>query len=221
MKIIFVILFFLNISFFTSLYAQDSLLVNKKYFEDQVYFSVGYNSLLNKPDTFISSGLSSAIHFGFIKDIPINNKRTIAIGTGLGYGYENFKNNLRLHDNQFEYITTDYLKNKTEWHQIEFPIELRYRNSTPTVYKFWRVYAGFKVAYIFSAKAIYQDESIRTSTNYQSKIEAWQFGPQLSVGYNSLNLYLYKNLNPFFKENNLSELATIKQLQFGLIVYMF
>lgn len=50
----------------------DTTQVDQKYREDQFYISLTYNLLSNKPNKVTQSGFSSGIHFGFIRDIPIN-----------------------------------------------------------------------------------------------------------------------------------------------------
>ena len=42
---------------------------------------------------------------------------------------------------------------------IEMPIEFRWRNSTASSYKFWRIYAGAKLGYVAGArsKAVFEN----------------------------------------------------------------
>ena len=62
----------------------DSTKIDTRYREDQFYVSVTYNLLNNKPSGMSQSGFSSGFHLGFIRDMPINDKRNLAIGIGLG-----------------------------------------------------------------------------------------------------------------------------------------
>ncbi len=88
------VLFFL---FSLSLQAQnDSAFVDNKYLEDQIYFNLTYIQMLNLPDRISQSGFSFGLGGGFIKDFPLNKRRNIALGAGLGYGLNNYYFNVKL-----------------------------------------------------------------------------------------------------------------------------
>ena len=59
----------------------DSIQISDAYLEDQLYISVSYNSLKNQPDGIKDSGVSYGVSTGFIKDIPLNEKRNFGIGS--------------------------------------------------------------------------------------------------------------------------------------------
>jgi len=205
--------------------AQDSLLVGKTYFEDQIYFSISNNSLTKKPDGLVQKGISTAMQLGVIKDVPINKEGSLAIGVGLGYSFNTYKQNLKINANESSYalIYDLYDTNRIETHSIEIPIELRVRlTSTPTVYRFWRIYFGGKISYVFASKSIFSDEQEDVIVKNISNINKWQYGPQLAVGYNALNIYLFYNIKPIFIANN-GELSIkqIKSLSFGFKFYVF
>jgi len=218
--------FFSNIAL---CFGQDSLLVNKKYLEDQIYVGINYNILQNKPEFLQQKGISINYQLGFIKDLPLNKKGTIALGIGLGYAYNKFNQTLKINDGtpEFSVITDDdYSKNKFETHAIEIPFEIRIRKSSPTVYKFWRIYAGAKIAYVFSSRSIYKNvdssEIIKlTPIPYLNK---WQYGPQISFGYGTWNIYTFFNLNQLFNEAPISERVDVNQMKsfkIGLQFYIF
>ena len=81
-------------------YTQENL---QKYREDQIYFSVYYNSLGNNLDNFKENKFSSSFNFGFIRDIPLSKSGKFAIGVGLGVGINAFNNNMKL-SNSNSYI---------------------------------------------------------------------------------------------------------------------
>ena len=57
----------------TSVFSQkDSISINQKYWEDQLYVNVTYNILNNQPDDIDANEVSYGIALGYIKDIPLN-----------------------------------------------------------------------------------------------------------------------------------------------------
>ena len=210
----------------TNIHAQDSLLVNKKYFEDQLYFGITNNVLINKPENVEQKGLSSATQIGVIKDISLNKRGNIALGIGLGYSFNTYKQNIKIPNNHItsqSVILDKFDFNRIETHSIEIPIEMRIRlTSTPTIYKFWRIYLGGKIGYIFSSRSLYKKGDVSIKTQNLSNLRKVQFGPQISVGYNALNIYAFYNMQRSFLED--IDNATISQinfLSFGLQFYLF
>ena len=72
---------------------QDTLVikVDSLYREDQFYFSITYNTLIHKPLGLSQSKFSSGLSLGFLRDMPINKNRTIAIASGIGLTYNNLE----------------------------------------------------------------------------------------------------------------------------------
>lgn len=198
------------------------------YREDQFYFGVTYNLLSNLPKDMSQNGFSSGFHLGFIRDMPINKKRTIAFGLGLGYSANSFNQNLLVSkDNQREYNyevigNSSFSKNKFSMHLVEIPFEIRWRTSTADEYKFWRIYTGVKLGYVFSTTSKFNGSPQDIKLNNIDDFEKIQYGLTLSVGYNTFNAYLYYALNPIFKKeakiNN--EPIDLKAIKIGLIFYI-
>jgi hypothetical protein len=209
-----------------SAYTQDSILIGKKYKEDQIYLRLTYNILLSKPKPVIQKGLSLGFHTGFIKDIALSENGKWALGVGLGYAYDKHQSNILIDatETNFTILEVDYKKNKFETHAIELPIELRFRTSTDTNYKFWRIYVGGKVAYNFATKSVYKDDDQKFKVSPLQTISKWQYGPQLSVGYSTWNLYMYWDASSIFKEAPQIETFdpnTVSSLKVGLQFYIF
>lgn len=214
---------FLILLFFTSfLSAQsDSTVVDHKYLEDQVYFNLSYIQLLNLPDEISQSGFSFGLYGGFIKDLPLNPRRNIGLGLGLGYGFSNYYFNVNLP--VVEPVTTEpttIKNNKILLHKVEVPVELRFRNSTSTRYKFWRFYPGVKFAYVFA-----QNTSYGKNLDFEGDImdvTDFIYGFTFSAGYNKWNLQLYYGLNDLLtgNANNDFDIA-INDFRIGLIFYIF
>ncbi|ETN94432.1 porin family protein [Zhouia amylolytica] len=226
-----VILFFILFNVVSS-HAQelDSLLnraPDTKYLEDQFYIGIGYNALLNKPEGIKQSSLSYGLHFGFIKDIPLNQKRNIALGVGLGYAVNSFYENLMAYKENgvvlYDRIpdSVDFKRNKIESHSIDFPLELRFRTSDTQTHSFWRVHTGLKIRYAFANRSRYIDEESHISFD-NPDVNKLQYGAYLSVGYNTWNVYVQYQLNDLFDNAITSEGEPIAMnvLHLGLIFYI-
>ncbi|MBS9774170.1 MAG: PorT family protein [Tenacibaculum sp.] len=193
---------------------KDSLKVDDKYWEDQLYVNITYNTFKTQPKKTSLSLFSYGISAGYIKDIPLNKRRSWATGIGLGYGYNYYTHKL-------------YFKNSnTYWngfreHNIEFPIQLRWRNSNATTYSFWRIYAGVRLSYNFSNKLKYSIGNKEYSSKNISNYNEFQTGLELSIGYNAFNFYIYYGLTPMYKNMFVDkEKINNRAIKFGLIFYL-
>ncbi|SFS46769.1 porin family protein [Lutibacter maritimus] len=217
-----IILFF--ISFFSVKAQVENDSIDTKYLEDQIYLSLVYNILNEKPSTISQNGFSGGIALGFIKDLPINETRNIGFGVGLGYSYAVYIQNLKItSDNNLAIasVATDYNVNRFRTHAIELPIEFRWRNSTPTKYKFWRIYGGVKVLYAFAFNATYKDAETVINAKNISEFNQLQSGLFISAGYSTWNLYIYYGLTPIFKGLDLDgKKLDLKEINVGLKFYI-
>ena len=202
--------------------------VDDKYREDQIYFGVFYNSLINSPTDLNQNKFSSSINLGFIRDIPLNKSRNFGIGLGLGYSNSSFHNNLKFSNtnNQLDAkIISDldsFTKNKWVLNELELPFEIRWRTSTPENYKFWRIYFGLKTSYIINSKVRYESPS-NNQTIRDLPFNNFQSGFTLNAGNNTWNLGVYLGLQPLFDEEftkNHINFKNIKQFKVGLIIYI-
>lgn len=205
----------------------ESNSVNPRYLEDQFYFGITYNFLLNQPEGVNQQNLSYGLQGGFIKDIPFNSDRTIGIGIGLGLGLNTYYSNIRatkqLGEIQYDIINEAefYKRSKLETHSIELPFEFRWRNSTDSEYKFWRIYAGVKFAYVYDARSKFVSEEQKISfSNPDAK--NLQYGLTLNFGYNSFNAHIYYSLTNLFDDNVAlgQESIEMRPLRIGLIFYI-
>lgn len=216
--LIYFVFFFINLS------AQEGNTGDVNYLEDQVYLSMTYNILKNKPATITQNGLSGGISVGFIKDIPLNAERNFGLGIGVGYAYNAYIQNLKIsRPNQITLFeqAQNYESNRLKIHSIEVPIEIRWRNSTPEKYKFWRIYGGVKVSYLFSVKSTYKDEIVTISTNNIPELNKFQYGLILAAGYSTWNAHVYYGLNPLFKDIEFKDKTfDLNNFKIGLKFYM-
>ena len=196
----------------------------QKYREDQIYFSLYYNSLGSELDNFKENKFSSSFNIGFIRDIPISKSGKFALGLGVGYGTNSFNNNMKLSSNNqslYELLSNRDAptKNTFNFSEIQFPLEIRWRNSSPSNYKFWRIYAGLKYSKVIQS-AFKHDSSQKKYKSTNLPINLDQLGFTLNVGYNTWNIGLYKSLRPFFNKNIQSLPQGLEQFKVGLIFYI-
>ncbi|WP_353776894.1 outer membrane beta-barrel protein [Winogradskyella sp. 3972H.M.0a.05] len=207
----------------------DSTAVDNKYREDQFYISTTYNLLGNKPSGVSQRGFSTGFHLGFIRDMPINERRNFAIGLGIGVSSNSYNNNILVsEDNQgVNYTLIDdtdasFSRNKLTTYLIEVPLEFRWRTSTSTVYKFWRIYTGFKFGYVVYNTTKFRGSLGNIDTSGISDVNRIQYGITLSAGYSTFNFHLYYSLNNIFKDEAKLNDQTIgiNAVKIGLIVYI-
>ena len=220
-------LLFFGIVLGLNVLAQDVKPFDKKYLEDQFYVGVTYNFLLNMPHDITQRNLSYGLQTGFIRDIPLNQDRTIALGIGLGYAVNSYYSNLlateAINGVDYSVLVSDtiYKRNKVETHMLEMPFEFRWRNSTASEYKFWRIYTGFKLGYVVGGRSKYVANNGKQSF-YNKDIRKFHYGLTFNFGYNTFNIHAYYSLNSLFNDDVLidGEPIAMKPLRIGLIFYI-
>ena len=209
-----------------SLYAQkDSLELGEKYLEDQLYFSVVYNQLYNQPNIVIGSGFSYGLHTGYIKDISLVKSGRLALGIGIGYGFDSFHHGYKItKQNNTVIIDVDPAINVVSTFKLQslkFPIEIRWRTSNANKYKFWRIYTGFKISYNLKNSFEYITNNVLNTYNNIERFNKIHYGLTLAAGYSTFNFSLYYGLTPLFKTaTSGTNPINTKVLKLGLIFYI-
>lgn len=210
---------------------QDSMSVDKRYLEDQFYAGITYNFMLGLPDDVSQRNFSYGLQSGFIKDIPLNEKRNIGFGVGLGLGLNTYYTNIRaieVGDNiqyQLPSEDLDVKRSKIETHLVELPLEFRWRNSNASEYNFWRVYAGLKLSYVINARskfvADFNDQSYKSTFN-NNDVRRLKYGITLNFGYHNFNMHLYYSLTGLLNDDVTinDEAFKIRPLRIGFIFYI-
>lgn len=200
--------------------------IDSLYREDQFYFGVTYNQLMSIPRGFSQEGISTGVHLGFLRDMPVNKNRTVAIAIGAGISYNKYHTNMVVSEvgseRSYEFVDANsFDRNKMEQVFVDVPIEFRWRNSTPESHKFWRVYAGFKVRYLALSKTKYVGQDTITIFN-NDDFNKIQYGPSLSFGFNTWNFHAYYGMNSLLKETKNTEGNPVdfKTLNIGLMFYI-
>lgn len=202
----------------------------KNYREDQFYASVTYNLLNEKPQGIAQNGFSSGFHFGFIRDMPINDRRNFAIGLGLGISTNSYnQKELLIEDANNEIMfsvidESDYniSKNKFTTYLVEVPLEIRWRTSTAEDFNFWRIYTGFKVGYLLYNSTKFKSDIKNEKLSNIDSFNKFQYGLTLSAGYSTWNFHVYYGLNEIFDDNSKLNNASLdmKSLKIGLMFYL-
>lgn len=213
--------------------AQDSLAVIQqdfKYREDQFYAALTYNVILGLPSGISQSGVSGGIQFGFLRDMPFNKKRSLAFALGAGLALDRYNQNLFIGDNTEQsslFIALDdavnYNTNRFTTAAIEIPFQFRWRTSTPTQYKFWRIYTGVKFGYVYWYRSFFSQPNNEIGQTNIPEFNNLQMALNLSAGYSTFNFYVQYQLTPFFEnaflENTTQQIA-FTPLKLGIIFYI-
>lgn len=201
--------------------------VDSLYREDQFYIGLTYNILANRPNGVSQNSFSSGVHFGVLRDFPINKNRTFAIAPGIGFSFNNYKQNLIIqkNNNLISYAipssTINLDKNNLALYFIDVPIEIRWRNSTPQSHIFWRVYTGLKFSYLVlnQSKAVTQNQTFRVNNN--PDFNKFQYGAYIAAGRNTWNFYGYYGFQNVFKNGNVNgESIKMNAVNIGLMFYI-
>lgn len=240
MKRFFILFFMINMSL-PSVFAQrdiegklqsipDSvpMVIDSLYREDQFYLGLSFNLITNKPNQISQSGFSGGLQAGFTRDIPLNKRRNIALAAGLGWAINSYSHNLfigedtngqtifRSLNDDIEY---DYSRFTTQL--IEAPIEFRWRTSTPETYKFWRIYAGLRLGYIYHFKSSFSQSGNKMVQTDVPELDRFRMGATFTFGYNTFNFHVYYSLNSLFPDGELDgERLDVSMFRLGLMFYI-
>lgn len=209
---------------------RDSLkIIDEHYREDQFYAAITYNLLSKKPGDLSQSGFSSGYHIGFIRDMPFNERRNLAVGIGLGLSSNSYNQSLLIteSDGVLSYNLLDeneinYSKNKFTTYLVEMPFEFRWRTSTPAEYDFWRIYTGFKLGYIVFNSSKFVGDTGKIRLYNIEDVNRFQYGLTLSAGYSTISFQIYYGLNSLF--NNSAKVddkpIDLTAIKMGLMFYI-
>ena len=215
--------------------AQDNLLptiTDDKYREDQFYAGFSYSMLDQLPKGMRLRGLSGALQFGYLRDMPINKKRTLAIAAGVGLNFNRYGQNLFIgKDSNGDFIyrilgkegPIKYSSNRLGTYVVELPVQFRWRASSADKYQFWRIYGGVSLGYIYRSQSTFKQAGNKVVVTNIPEIEKWRWSANLSFGYNKINFYAKYDINNLFQKDTYTtdgSLLEIKPLQFGFIFYI-
>lgn len=203
--------------------------VDSIYREDQFYLGFTYNVLANAPKGVRVRGLSGGIQGGFLRDMPINKRRNVAIAVGVGLVYDQFGHNFFVGKDDsgnavFRVLGEgiDYDQNKFRMGIIELPVEFRWRTSTPTDYRFWRIYAGGRLGYAYYYKSSFRQANNRVVVTDIPEFKPLRIMATLGVGYSTFNFFAAYNFNSFFENAKTEDdqLVEFGAWKFGIMFYI-
>ena len=203
--------------------------VDSTYREDQIYFGLTFNFITDRPQFMDQNGFSAGLSGGFIRDIPFNKNRNFGIGVGLGLAFDSFGQNLFIGEDDngetiFRNLSQDnveYDSNRFNTFLIEAPIQFRWRTSDFSSYKFWRIYAGLKLGYIYHFRSVFKQSDNIVKQSDVPELERFRLGASFTFGYGTFNFQIYYGLNPFFDNASVEgETFGVSALRVGLMFYI-
>ena len=201
--------------------------IDSSYREDQFYVGFSFNLITERPSTISQESFSGGMHLGFIRDFPLNERRNVAIGLGLGWSIASYGQNLFIGESNDGTIfrslddDLDYSTNRFTTQLIELPLEFRWRTSTRQTYKFWRIYSGLKLGYMYNFRSNYKDSDTQVIINDIPELNRLRLGATFTFGYNTFNFQFYYALTPFFQDAMVDEEELgLSTLKIGLTFYI-
>ncbi|NEV92567.1 PorT family protein [Psychroflexus sp. YR1-1] len=231
MKIISLCVF---LGFFCSSVAQEKLswlrenATDSLYREDQFYVGFSFNFLSDLPENVEQSGFSGGLIFGFIRDMPINKRRNLSFGLGLGFNLNTYGQNLLIREGEdgndlFTPIDSDraYDTNRFTTNLIEIPFEFRWRSSDFDKLSFWRVYLGVRFGYVLSSKSVFNGPDESFSYRSINAINEFRSNAKLTFGYGAVNFFVDLSLNSVFdgEIDSSNEEVGIRPIKAGLTFF--
>jgi hypothetical protein len=228
------IVFFLFLLSFFFGFAQDkptaeiqSTKIDSLYREDQFYIGVTYNLLKNVPVGFSNDKFSTGFSAGFLRDMPINKNRNLAIAPGLGLTFNNYSQNIGITTTNATPVyvvltdVTSYSNNKFSQLFVDVPLEFRWRGSTFENHNFFRIYGGVKLSYLIYNRSLLRSGKGDSIIVNNPDINKLVYGAYFAAGYGGANLYIYYGLNSIFKTAQIAGTKVdMKSLNIGLIFYI-
>lgn len=222
-KVIFIFLAFSSLVTFSQ---RDSLPSGHRYAEDQLYITITYNQFFKRPIGIGGSDFSYGFSGGFIKDFILNKRGSFAFALGVGYNFDFLNHKLKIEELNGATVAGNANaidNNEARIHNLEFPVEIRFRSSNTNIYEFWRFYMGVKFSYNIANKFEYLDANTNSTVGYTnvSLYKKLQYGLTFSGGYGPVNLYFYYQLTPMFENLNYNNSSVdTALLKFGIIFYI-
>ena len=216
--------FLFSLLFLNQLSFTQSNESKEDYREDQFFFGSSYFIQTQPIDEFKQNGFSGNFQLGFIRDFPLNDSSTKAIGIGFGYERNFFTSNIQPVESSsnidYRIVVSRFLesKNKISFSSLVIPLEYRWRRSSIDQYKFWRIYSGFKLKKNFP---LYSNPSYGSEITIDD-VEDWTTSIYINAGYNTWNISLEYDLNPLLKNKKTTngENLNISFFRLGLVFYL-
>ena len=106
-----------------------------------------------------------AYRWVFLRDMPINSNRNLAVAPGLGLTFNNYSQNIGIttaNGTPVYTVLTDasaYSNNKFSQLLVDLPLEFRWRGSTFENHRFFRIHGGLKLSYLLYDRSVFRSDS--------------------------------------------------------------
>ena len=162
--------------------------------------------------------------------MPINERRNLALALGVGLSIDQYGQTLFIGEDSneesiFQILTSEinYRKNRLNMATLEVPLEFRWRTSTETDYRFWRVYGGLRMGYTYWYRSLFQQPDNEVAQTDIAEFQNLSFAATLSIGYGTFNFFVHYALTPFFKDSvirDTQETIGFQPIKLGIIFYI-
>lgn len=203
--------------------------IDHRYREDQFYFGLTFNFMRDLPVGVSQSGFSGGFQAGFIRDFPLNRSRNFGFGLGLGWSINSYRSDILISENEegntiFQVLPRDefdFKYSRFSTQLVEVPFELRWRTSTAEEYRFWRVYAGIRLGYLYRFQSSFKQPGKHIRLNQVDGLNRIRYGLTFTFGYNTFNFTAYYSLNSFFDGKTLDgQKVGMQTIKVGLMFYI-
>lgn len=218
-------------------YAQDneSLVRNlvrgkgENYLDDQLYVALSYNVLTSMPSGMKTYSFPNTMSLGYVRDIPLNKRRNIGLGAGVGFSFHSYYTNLSMTKDaqgvpHIALMESDqYKSNRFSMQTLDIPLQIRFRGSSAEKYRFWRVYAGATASWVIRSYSTLNDGNLKARYYNLPYLNKWLFTANLHVGYGKFTLKADYTINSLFQSSRVGEIAgldDVRSLNVGLLVYL-
>jgi len=182
---------------------------------DYFMAQVGYDVLLNLPDSVNMGGLSRSANVYLCYDFPLKNRNmSFAIGAGIGSSNYFFKNQkVVISDTSTQILfqesfdtATNRRKFKYSTTYLEAPIELRYFSNKNNRNKGFKAAIGMKAGALINThtkdKYLYNNKPIISKVDTRRYIESLRMSGTVRIGWGNFSIYGQYALNNFFRAGN-------------------
>lgn len=207
--------------------------------EDNFFFNFTSGSFLMSEVSSLDQSLwGPSVDLEFMKEYMVGEKQHWGFAWGLGYSWEEYRNNLNFsydlgRNNQYRILEDSaFSRNMQRVQYLRLPLELRWRSGANAKGKHWRLYLGASLGLrTFSSAELRREDNYRVTHYRFDDFERFRADAYFRLGFSYFNLYARYALTPiisgaeaeyrFIAEDGSettikSDLSSLRPLQVGL-----